>query len=88
METYEGTLKKILEIPKFTSKNTLSHTRESSGRREAGRAVYFAPFGAFGRAVCIGWQTLQQAGINLGVWAGGASGSVHGAGRVATPNIF
>ncbi len=28
METYEETLKKILEIPKFTSKNTLSHTRE------------------------------------------------------------
>ncbi|MCI8483150.1 MAG: bifunctional folylpolyglutamate synthase/dihydrofolate synthase [Lachnospiraceae bacterium] len=28
MKTYEETLKEILEIPKFTSKNTLEHTRE------------------------------------------------------------
>jgi len=27
-KTYEETVKGILEIPKFTSKNTLEHTRE------------------------------------------------------------
>ena len=28
MGAYEETVKKILEIPRFTSKNTLDHTRE------------------------------------------------------------
>lgn len=32
METYEKIVKRILEIPKFTSKNTLDHTREFLGR--------------------------------------------------------
>lgn len=32
MKTYEETLKEILEIPKFTSKNTLEHTREFMSR--------------------------------------------------------
>ena len=72
METYEGTLKKILEIPKFTSKNTLSHTREFLRRlgnpQDGCKAIHVAGSNGKGSVCAFIDSALRAGGKRVGLF--------------------
>ena len=72
METYEETLKKILEIPKFTSKNTLSHTREFLRRlgnpQDGCKAIHVAGSNGKGSVCAFIDSALRAGGKRVGLF--------------------
>ncbi len=72
METYEETLKKILEIPKFTSKNTLGHTREFLRRlgnpQDGCKAIHVAGSNGKGSVCAFIDSALRAGGKRVGLF--------------------
>lgn len=72
MGTYEETVKKILEIPKFTSKNTLDHTREFLSRlgnpQNRFRVIHVAGSNGKGSVCAYIERALRAAGKKSGLF--------------------
>ncbi len=72
MKTYEETVNGILEIPKFTSKNTLDHTREFLSRlgnpQKRFKVIHVAGSNGKGSVCAFLASVLQQAGKKTGLF--------------------